>query len=265
MLASYGFSRTLTPITIGLLLKGEQHHEGAPTGWFARMNQSFERGFETMRNGYTEMLGTLLRRRAIVPVATAVVLSLGGTLFVFVGRDFFPIIDGGQIQLHVRAPAGTRIEKTEQIFQAVEDKIREVIPENERDLIVDNIGLPARSYNFAFGDGTAIGVNGGVILVDLSLRLRDLMIELGGRDLHQQLPGLDMAADIDVAPGDVAARARVDIGLRECFGRGRPAHCHRTGARADRCRPHAWNVLFAALRRRRDLSMQAVVLPESES
>ena len=52
-------------------------------------------------------------------------------MFVFVGRDFFPLIDGGQIQLHVRAPAGTRIEKTEQIFQAVEDKIREVIPEDE--------------------------------------------------------------------------------------------------------------------------------------
>ena len=85
----------------------------------------------------------------------------------FVGRDFFPVIDGGQIQLHVRAPAGTRIEKTEQIFQAIEDKIREVIPDDERDLIVDNIGLPARSYNYAFGDGTAIGVNDGVILVAL--------------------------------------------------------------------------------------------------
>ena len=88
-------------------------------------------------------------------------------MFMFVGRDFFPIIDGGQIQLHVRAPAGTRIEKTEQIFQAVEDKIREVIPEDERDLIVDNIGLPARSYNYAFGDGTATGLNDGVILVSL--------------------------------------------------------------------------------------------------
>ena len=77
------------------------------------------------------------------------------------------MIDGGQIQLHVRAPAGTRIEKTEQIFQAVEDKIREIIPESERDLIVDNIGLPARSYNYAFGDGTTIGVNDGVILVSL--------------------------------------------------------------------------------------------------
>src|SRR4029077_4442692 len=73
----------------------------------------------------------------------------------------------GQIQLHVRAPAGTRIEKTEEIFQAVEDKIREVIPENQRDQILDNIGLPARNYNPAFADGTTIGVNDGVILVTL--------------------------------------------------------------------------------------------------
>jgi len=167
MLASYGFSRTLTPITIGLLLRNERHGAEAGTGWFARFFARFERGFETMREGYTGVLHTLLTRRLIVPAAALVVLAMGGVLFLFVGRDFFPIIDGGQIQLHVRVPAGTRIEKTEQIFQAVEDKIREVIPEEERDLIVDNIGLPARSYNYAFGDGTAIGVNDGVILVAL--------------------------------------------------------------------------------------------------
>ena len=96
-----------------------------------------------------------------------VVLVVGGTLTVFVGRDFFPFIDGGQIQLHVRAPAGTRIENTERIFQAVEDKIREVIPEKERALIVDNMGLPARAYNLAFADGSTIGINDGVILVGL--------------------------------------------------------------------------------------------------
>ena len=88
-------------------------------------------------------------------------------MYLFVGRDFFPVIDGGQIQLHVRAPAGTRIEKTEQIFEAVENKIREIIPESERELIVDNIGLPARLYNLAFADGSTIGVNDGVILVSL--------------------------------------------------------------------------------------------------
>ncbi len=167
MLASYGFSRTLTPITIGLLLKGERHGPEASQGWFGRLFAKFEHGFEIMRGAYTEILHTLLTRRFVVPVAAAAVLALGGTMFMFVGRDFFPIIDGGQIQLHVRAPAGTRIEKTEQIFQAVEDKIREVIPEDERDLIVDNIGLPARSYNYAFGDGTATGLNDGVILVSL--------------------------------------------------------------------------------------------------
>jgi multidrug efflux pump subunit AcrB len=167
MLASYGFSRTLTPITIGLLLKNERHGDEASTGWFGRLFVRFEHGFEAMRNGYTDVLHMLLTRRMFVPAAAGIVMALGITLFMFVGRDFFPIVDGGQILLHVRAPAGTRIEKTEQIFQAIEDKIRDVIPENERDLIVDNIGLPARSFNYAYGDGTAIGVNDGVILVAL--------------------------------------------------------------------------------------------------
>jgi multidrug efflux pump subunit AcrB len=169
MLASYGLSRTLTPITIGLLLKGERHGApgAAPTGLFARIHAGFERGFEHMREGYAGLLASLLRRRVIVPVAAVLVLGLGGAMLMLVGRDFFPLIDGGQIQLHVRAPAGTRIEATERVFQAVEDKIREVIPEHERDRIVDNIGLPARAYNLAFADGSTIGVNDGVILVAL--------------------------------------------------------------------------------------------------
>jgi multidrug efflux pump subunit AcrB len=167
MLASYAFSRTLTPITIGLLLKSEKHGAEAGNGFFARAFAKFEFGFENMRTAYTEILTGVLKHRFIIPCIAVLILALGSTLFFFVGRDFFPLIDGGQIQLHVRVPAGTRIDKTEAIFQQVEDKIREVIPENERDLIVDNIGLPARSYNYAFGDGTAMGVNDGVILVAL--------------------------------------------------------------------------------------------------
>jgi multidrug efflux pump subunit AcrB len=170
MLASYGLSRTLTPITIGLLLKGEKHHQagdGPPAGRFARMSAAFDRGFERLREGYSKLLATLLRRRAIVPIVAVLMLGLGAVMFLFVGRDFFPLIDGGQIQLHVRAPAGTRIESTEAIFQAVEDKIREVIPEKDRSLIIDNIGLPARAYNLAFSDGSTIGINDGVIQVAL--------------------------------------------------------------------------------------------------
>ena len=108
MLASYGLSRTLTPITIGLLLKSERRHtgEGAPTGLFARFSAAFDRGFERLRDGYSKLLTTLLRRRAIVPVVAVLILGLGAVMLLFVGRDFFPLIDGGQIQLHVRAPAG---------------------------------------------------------------------------------------------------------------------------------------------------------------
>jgi multidrug efflux pump subunit AcrB len=167
MLASYGLSRTLTPITIGLLLKGERHGEASRGGWFARFHAAFDRRFEDFRHAYTALLTALVRRPAILPGVAVVVLGLGAVLFVFVGRDFFPPIDGGQIQLHVRAPPATRIETTERIFQAVEDKIREIIPERERELIVDNIGLPARAYNLAFADGSTIGVNDGVILVAL--------------------------------------------------------------------------------------------------
>ncbi len=170
MLASYGLSRTLTPITIGQLLKGQ--HNGGPVGnagngFFSRFHDSFERGFEHLREGYVGLLAMLLTRRVIVPILAVLVLSLGALMFVFVGRDFYPAIDGGMIQLHVRAPPGTRIEVTEQIFQNVEDKIRQVIPKQDLDLIVDNFGVPARSYNWAFSDGTTIAVNDGVIMVSL--------------------------------------------------------------------------------------------------
>src|SRR6478736_1428176 len=188
MLASYGLSRTLTPITIGLLLKGERHHDesGRPSNIFARASAAFERGFERLRDGYSDLLLKLLRHRAVVPVVAVLVLALGATMFAYVGRDFYPLIDGGQIQLHVRAPAGTRIERTEAIFQAVEDKIREIIPEKDRALIVDNIGLPARAYNLAFTDGSTIGVNDGTILVSLKDRHKPTADYV--RKLRQVLP-----------------------------------------------------------------------------
>src|SRR5262245_52543698 len=168
MLASYGLSRTLTPVMIGLLLKGEHHAEtDSARGWFAHLHRGFERGFERLREGYIDVLTLLLTRRFIVPMAAVLIVALGAVMLTLTGRDFFPAIDGGQIKLHVRAPAGTRIEATEGVFQAVEDKIREVIPERERDLIVDDIGVPQRVYNLAFTDGSTIGPNDGVILVAL--------------------------------------------------------------------------------------------------
>jgi multidrug efflux pump subunit AcrB len=168
MLASYGISRTLTPIMIGLLLRKEHEGRDAQTGWFARFHAGFNARFDQFRNFYGWLLAGILRRRILTPaVATMIVLG-GSVLFIFVGTDFFPGVDAGLIQLHVRAPARTRIERTEQIFQAIEDNIRIQIPASELNLILDNIGLPARTYNLAFTDGSTIGVNDGVIQIELA-------------------------------------------------------------------------------------------------
>jgi multidrug efflux pump subunit AcrB len=235
MLASYALSRTLTPIIIGLLLKGEHH--GATDGsgnWLARFHQGFERGFERFRWGYVRGLTMLLKRRLIVPVVAALMLALGGVMLTVVGRDFFPAIDGGQIQLHVRAPAATRIEATERIFQEVEDKIREVIPERERDLIVDDIGVPERVYNLAFTDGSTINVNDGIILVSLKeghpptadyvRRLREVLpaafpsetFYFQAADMTTQILNFGLPAQIDVriVGRDRATNVRVAGELR---------------------------------------------------
>jgi multidrug efflux pump subunit AcrB len=86
----------------------------------------------------------------------------------WVGRDFFPTVDTGQFRLHVRAPAGTRVEETERYFTEVENAIREIIPREEVDLVLDNIGLPNRTYAMAFGDSATTGMADGEILVALS-------------------------------------------------------------------------------------------------
>jgi multidrug efflux pump subunit AcrB len=128
----------------------------------------------------------LLKRRLIIPVAAALMHALGGVMLMVVGRDFFPAIDGGQIKLHVRAPAATRIEATERIFDEIEAKIREVIPARELDLMVDDIGVPQKTYNLAFTDGSTINVNDGTILI--SLKERHVPTERYVRLLRQVLP-----------------------------------------------------------------------------
>src|ERR1700730_8477223 len=167
MLASYTISRTLTPIAIGLLLRKEHERQGAGIGWLDRFHAAFNARFDRFRDFYGWMLKGILRRRILMPAVAAIVVIGAGILAVFVGTDFFPSVDAGRIQLHVRAPARTLIERTEKIFQAIEDNIRAQIPAQDLRLILDNIGLPARTYNLAFTDGSTIGVNDGIIQIEL--------------------------------------------------------------------------------------------------
>jgi multidrug efflux pump subunit AcrB len=170
MFASYVISRTLVPIINRILLRAE-YRDGRHVpaqGLFGRFNEGFNRRFEQFRDYYGWVLERLIARRFILPLIALGLLCIAGILSVFVGRDFFPPVDSGLIQLHVRAPARTRIEDTEKYFARIEDRIRDIIPASERDLILDDIGLPQRLYNLAFTDNTIIGVNDGTIQIALN-------------------------------------------------------------------------------------------------
>ncbi|MDZ8066882.1 MAG: efflux RND transporter permease subunit [Nostoc sp. DedQUE08] len=181
MLASYLLSRTVVPMLAKFLLGKELHlyteHENLGNNGnghvipkkdiFWRIHEQFNRQFEKFRQTYRNTLAKALNHRGIVFAMFGAFWVSALVLLPFVGQDFFPQVDAGQFRLHVRAPAGTRLEKTEQIFTQVENEIRRVIPEQELEIILDNIGLPVGGVNLAFSDTATIGPGDGEILVGL--------------------------------------------------------------------------------------------------
>ena len=174
MLASYLLSRTVVPTMVRYLLPAEAHLHApgaeetvTDAGPIWAVHRAFDRRFERFRAGYAALLTWALahRRHVVALFAGFVTLSLG--LFPLIGRDFFPSVDAGQLRLHVRAPAGTRIEETEQRFAEVEALIRETIPADEIDTIIDNIGLPPGGINLAFSDASLVSSADGEILIAL--------------------------------------------------------------------------------------------------
>ncbi|MBY0357986.1 MAG: efflux RND transporter permease subunit [Candidatus Obscuribacterales bacterium] len=166
--ASYILSRTLVPVMVKYMLKSElEQHDSNNKNVFQSFHDWFNEKFEVFRRFYLDGLRWALDLPwAIVCLATFIFIS-GLCLLPFVGRDFFPLVDAGQFRLHVKAPSGTRIERTEQIFSDVEAEIRKVIPPEEIALLIDNIGVPAENFNQAFGDSATIGTADGEILVSL--------------------------------------------------------------------------------------------------
>lgn len=175
MLASYLLSRTLIPILIALLIEREhaQKHAldgstpGRPRGPFEQLQQRFETRFSRFHRGYASLLRAVMARPAWLLMAVGGTLLLSAVVFPFIGSDYFPQIDAGEMQLHVRGRSGLRLEETERLFQNVEDTIRGVIPAADFGMLLDNIGLPANTYNLAFSDGSTVGLNDGQILISL--------------------------------------------------------------------------------------------------
>ena len=199
MLASYLLSRTLIPNMVHFMLKPEvklyalgAHGESAGgKGIVWRIHYLFNRRFEMMRASYTGLLHWSLDHRA--PVLAGFGLFVAGSLMlmVFVGRDFFPAVDSGQMRLHALAPTGTRIEETEVLFSKIDDAIRRVIPAREIDTIIDNIGIPFGGFNLAFGDNTTMGTADGDILISLKPEDHGPTAEYTDRlrkELHRKFP-----------------------------------------------------------------------------
>jgi multidrug efflux pump subunit AcrB len=167
MLASYFLSRTLVPTLALYLLKAKDHHTAASRHPFLRFQEAFERGFARLRLGYQRLLTTLVHRRFLfVPLFLGLCLC-AWALVPWLGENFFPDTDSGQFILHVRAKTGTRIEETARLADLIEHAIRRVIPAQEVESMLDNIGLPYSTINFMHSTSGLIGAADADILVSL--------------------------------------------------------------------------------------------------
>ncbi len=173
MLASYLLSRTLVPILVDVLCAVEHKESGEeahfePRNRFARFylrfREGFERAFARFQRFYVTLLTAALEHRAVTLSVAGGTLAIASCMFLFLGRDYFPVISGDSLTLHVRARPGLRIEDASRLFQQVENTIRETVPKANMGDIVDNIGLPSITYNLAFNDGTFVAYNDGQVL-----------------------------------------------------------------------------------------------------
>ena len=166
MIGSYMLSNTLVPVLVDKLLKNKEVLK--PDSILYKVNTWVNTNFSKLREKYKTFLQKdVIPKPKQVGIVYGIIVLSALVLLPFIGENFFPEVDAGQIRLHVYAPHGTRIEETAREFSAIEETIKHVIPPTELDTILDNIGLPASMINLAFMDNSQIGVGDGEILIAL--------------------------------------------------------------------------------------------------
>jgi multidrug efflux pump subunit AcrB len=229
MISSFILSRTLVPTMAKYLLKphaqGEEQAHGRSSNPLVRFQRGFEHGFERIRSNYSGMLELLLKHRRGFVIGFFGFVVLSFALVPFLGRNFFPDVDAGQILLHVRAPVGTRIETTAEIFAQVEDRVRATIPPSELGTVVDNMGLSTSSINTAYNNTGTIGPQDG----DIQIALNEGHHPTAGyvRKLREELPREFPGVTFSFPPADIVGQilnfgspAPIDLQIR---GRNLPA------------------------------------------
>jgi multidrug efflux pump subunit AcrB len=180
LLASLALSFTMVPVLFNYLMRRAVHEFDADPSHpqnmararsknvLVRFQAGFERGFEKFREGYRNVLSWALSEARLTVLAFLAAVVSSALLFPFLGRDFFPQVDAGQMRLHVRAPPGTRLETTQRYFSQVEAQIRKSVGSAQIDVMLDNIGLPYSGINVALSDSATVGPMDGEILISLT-------------------------------------------------------------------------------------------------
>src|ERR1700722_19934635 len=212
--ASYVLSQTLVPTLANYLLRhqplhgstGDDSHDSAQASRnpLARFQRAFLRHFENLRKAYLGLLQLALQYRIKVIAGFLSVSLLSFGLAPYLGQDFFPTVDGGQIKLHIRAPTGTRIEETTALADRIGTAIHGIVPANELGGIVSNIGLTVSGINMAYNNSGTIGVADADILISLNPNHAptDNYIKTMRDKLPQQFPGTSFA----FLPADIVSQ-----------------------------------------------------------
>jgi CzcA family heavy metal efflux pump len=209
MIASFVLSRTLVPTMAMYLLKphaGDVHAAGTPTSRnpLVRFQRGFEARFERFRHGYGRLLERALATGKPFLLGFLAVVALSMLLIPFLGQNFFPAVDAGQITMHVRAPIGSRIESTSAQFDRIARRVRQIIPANELVSVVDNIGLPVSSINATYNNSGTIGPQDGDILIQLAHEHAPTADYV--RKLRETLPGAFPGATFSFLPADITSQ-----------------------------------------------------------
>jgi multidrug efflux pump subunit AcrB len=204
LVASYLLSRTLVPTLANYLLRSHAAQPASGRGIFARIQQGFEHHFENFRAHYRGLLQLCLQNSRYFVISFTAVTLISFGLVPFLGSDFFPTTDGGQIKIHVRGQTGLRIEETTRLSDRIGEAIHKIIPPGELDRIVDNIGLPVSGINMAYNNSGAIGNNDADILV--SLKPSHAPSAAYVQTMREQLPRMFPGTTFSFLPADMVSQ-----------------------------------------------------------
>jgi multidrug efflux pump subunit AcrB len=209
MLASYLLSRTVVPTFSKYLLPPEMERHRSPEPHkpktiFGKISQAFENGFSRFREGYRDLLSICLRHPKVTVLAILGFAGVSLLLFPFLGEDFFPNVDAGRFDMHVRMKPGTRVEETARLTDEVEQMLRKIIPASQLDGIIDNLGIPYSGINLSYNTSGTTSAADGDILVSLKERhdpTNDFVREIRKR-MPQEFPDLEFW----FPPADIVAQ-----------------------------------------------------------